>query len=88
MIKCKSFLFLAWLTQFYVFDFIDLLGVHDQLRIERVQFFRLLQILSSCLVILQCLQSKSSSEVSVTVFRLQLDHLVIVFQTFLKLVSE
>jgi hypothetical protein len=69
-----SFLLLAWVTQFDGFDVVYLFGVDDQFGVERVQFLRFLEILGSCVVVLQGFVREGSTEVGVAVFRLQTNH--------------
>lgn len=84
----SSFLLLAGVAQLDALDLVDLLGVDDQLRVEGVQLFRLLEVFSCRVVVLQRFEGKGTPKVGVTVLGLELDHFSEVLKRFLVLISK
>ena len=81
-------MFIPRLAKFYKLNFVYLLRIHNEFRIERVKLFGFLKVLSSSFIVFQSFQGKGTSKIRMAVFRLQLYHLVIVFERFLELVSQ
>ena len=88
MIYLLSLLLLPGLAQLDVLDLVDLLGIYDELGVERVQLLRLLQVLGGRLVVLQCLEGEGSPEEGVAVLGLQSNDLGVIVEGLLEVVGE
>lgn len=85
--KLRSFLLFSGITQLYIFDLVDFFRVYYQFWVEWIKLFSFFKILSRFIVFFQCLISKSSAKICMTVLWLHFYELAIILKSFYILIS-